>query len=521
MAAADLNGDGYPDLVFANQGTERGLENISPPTSSDSYIYWGSATGFSPDRRESLATKGARDVIVADLNRDGYPDIAFVNNSGQTQEVHIFWGSATGYSNIRVETTPVPQPTSVRAGEVNGDDDPDLVETTAAQPKTNSATSLNQNPERVQDITYVFLGSPKGFDRDKAIQLPAYQAQDSCVSDFNDDRFPDIAIANKSDGQTSVVPSFVYWGSKSGFSPDRRTELPTLGATSVACADLNHDGYSDLVFANSDDGKTFDVPSYIYWGSANGVAPYLRTGLQGFGTVDVNVADLNGDGNHDVLLVNRHSGNAKGVNTHIFWGNPHHYYSTASMTSLPGFGTYGTTVADVNDDGYPDVVLCNSSIAESYIYWGSKEGFSVDRRTAVWVGPAYVSHAADVNHDGYLDLVFGGITNGRNAATILWGSSKGYSDKNETVLHLKSDKRGASLDFHIADLNRDGYLDLIFLGGYFGELQTFWGSAEGYSESRTWTGTAPYGGMLTLADLDGDGYLDFILSGGFDPKKRS
>ena len=521
VAVADLNGDGYPDLVFANRGTEEGLEDISPPTSSDAYIYWGSASGFSPANRTSLATHGGRDVTVADLNQDGYPDIAFINNSNQAQEVQIFWGSATGYSNTRVQTIPVPQPTSIRSADVNGDGYPDLIVTTVGQRKTIYVTNVNQSPEPAQPTTYVFLGSAKGFDSERVIRLPAYQAQDSCVGDFNADGFPDIAIANSSDGRSSVVSSFVYWGSKSGFSPDRRTELPTLGATAVACADLNHDGYTDLVFANSDDGKTSDVPSYVYWGSPSGLAPYLRTELQSFGAVDVKVADLNGDGNPDLLFVNRYSGAVKGVNTHIFWGNPHHYYSTASMSSLPGFGSYGTTVADLNNDGYPDIVLCNSYGNESYIYWGSKAGFSVERRTALSVGSAYVSHAADLNQDGYLDLVFGGVADGKNVATILWGSSKGYSVKNETVLHLKSGRRGASLGFQIADLNRDGYLDLIFFGGYFGELQIFWGSAEGYSESRTWTGTAPYGGELTLADLDGDGCLDFILSGGFDPNKRS
>jgi hypothetical protein len=222
--------------------------------------------------------------------------------------------------------------------------------------------------------------------------------------------------------------------------------------------------------------------------------------------------------------MNRFSGTAyeeKGVNTHIFWGNPHHYYSTASMTNLPGLGAYGTAIADLNDDGYPDIVLTTSISNQSYIYWGSKEGFSVDRRTVLPIGYTYVCHAADLNHDGYLDLVFGGLVDGKMAATILWGSPTGYSEKNKTVLHLKSNKEGAGLFMQIADLNRDGYLDLVFHGAFFGELQIFWGGAEGYSESRTWTRTTPYGGSLTLADLNGDGYLDFILGGGFDPIKRS
>lgn len=523
VAAADLNGDGYPDLIFANQGTEPGSESTSPITSNDSFIYWGSATGFSPDRRTSLATKGARDVTVADLNHDGHPDIIFVNDNAQTQDVQIYWGSASGFSNENVQTIPVPEPTSVHSADVNGDGYPDLIITTAGNPLKIVGTAQNERAASGQPATYIFLGSVKGFDSQRVVRLPGYQGEDSCVGDFNHDGFPDIAVAHSSDGQTSVVPSYVYWGSENGFSADRRTELPTLGARGVVCADLNQDGYADLVFANSDDGKTHDVPSYIYWGSPSGFAPYLRTDLQGFGAASVNVADLNGDGYPDLLLVNRYSGTVimkGGVNSHIFWGNPHHFYSTASMTSLPSLGAYGTCVADLNDDGYPDVVLTSTISNQAYIYWGNRAGFSVDHRTSLSVGPTYQVHAADLNHDGFLDLVFSGVVNGKQIVTILWGSATGYSEQNEQVLHLSSDKLSASLFFQIADLNRDGNLDLI-VHGYSGELQIFWGSVAGYSESKSWTGTTPYGGDITLADLDGDGYLDFILSGAFDPEKRS
>jgi hypothetical protein len=54
----------------------------------------------------------------------------------------------------------------------------------------------------------------------------------------------------------------VYWNSKDGFSPDRRTELPTLGAEDVAAADLNETAAGPR-FANSGDDVTYDVNSYV------------------------------------------------------------------------------------------------------------------------------------------------------------------------------------------------------------------------------------------------------------------
>lgn len=519
VAVADLNSDGFSDLVFANQGVEEGLEDISPDTGLESYIYWGSATGFNPKRPSLIETRGAKDVTVADINKDGYLDLAFINNNPKARDLQIFWGGPGGYSGERTQTLAVPDPTSIRSADVNSDGFADLLVTTAGPPETIALLESGAKGKlETSRATYIFLGSDKGLDQQRTVQLPTYEARDSAIGDFNRDGFVDIAIANSSDGLSPAVPSFIYWGSKQGFSALRRSELPTLGAAGLAAADLNRDGYLDLVFANSNSGTTQDVPSYIYWGRKDGFAPYIRSDLQGFGAVSVSAADLNRDDKIDIVLVNQTSGKVSSqVNTIIYWGNPHDYYSTASRTSLPGDGAYGTTAADLNDDGFADVVVCNSYTNVSYLYWGGKNGFSPTRRQELRVGAAYTSHTADVNRDGYLDLVFTGKDKGKNFGTILWESTKGFSDDNKTILPLKTKRSISNL---IADLNRDGYLDLIFPEHYFGTNQIFWGGPEAYSEARSWTKFLS-AGSLKLADLNGDGFLDFVIAGNFDSHRKS
>ena len=321
---------------------------------------------------------------------------------------------------------------------------------------------------------------------------------------------------SNSSNEDPLPESYVYWGGPEGFSVQRRSQLPTLAPADVASGDLNRDGHPDLIFANSHDSKTVDVPSYVYWGSPTGFAPYMRTELQGFGGNSVNVADLNQDGHLEVVLVNRWSGTHPGkVLNNIYWGNPHHYYSTASRTALPGRGAYAVAVADLNDDSFNDLVLTNSYVGYSWLYWGSREGYSPGNRQELAVANAHGVSAADLNRDGYLELVFT-HGSGQKLGTIYWGGVEGYADARRTSLPLKNQRCSNN---RVADLNRDGHLDLLFPGSWYGIYQIFWGDRDGYSPERSWSQVLP-AGNVELADLNSDGNLDFMLVGSFDPETR-
>jgi hypothetical protein len=95
IAVADLNGDGRPEVIFANY--YNGSSFVT-----DSYIYWGSASGYSTSARTSLPTLGAVGIAVADLNNDGRPEIIFANyRNDSTSDVnsYIYWGQPGG--NLR------------------------------------------------------------------------------------------------------------------------------------------------------------------------------------------------------------------------------------------------------------------------------------------------------------------------------------------------------------------------------------------------------------------------------------
>ena len=97
-------------------------------------------------------------------------------------------------------------------------------------------------------------------------------------------------FSNHRDGKNLKINSYIYWGSKTGFSKTSRTELPTSGAGGNVIADLNGDSLADIAFSNREDSSTYKLNSYIYWGSTSGFSVSKRTELPTVGGAGVSMA---------------------------------------------------------------------------------------------------------------------------------------------------------------------------------------------------------------------------------------
>jgi hypothetical protein len=574
----DLSGNGTYDIVH-NEGSN--AEVIG----KDSHV------GYTPQMEIPMGFTAdgfvyPTEFTFADLNGDGKPDIIaqlggyYADNPG----VSVSLSTPTGFAAGTQVISPFNAPVTMGVGAFTAAGQQDLAVV--------YDDYRNSEDTQVGDVIQVLQNDGKGnFTTPNPIQLNRRDVAAAIFGDVNKDGLPDLVLVlTPSTGQYGTNPTVFDHVSRlsvwtlladghGGFAPTTPAPVPLAttdesAPSSISLADLDGDGYPDLVLGSSQSGEirlaindgtgTMRPPTQplpflgsapapsdnplafggagpaykvfadfnnsghqgfvtitptgldVYVGQSDGVFKHTES-LSPFGPAWVQVGDLNNDGIPDMVC-------GDGTNMAVYLGNGDGTFREAPtfMVSAPGNDILNVTLADVDNDGHLDAVATLRG-AFAILFGDGKGDFAFNANTEVPITlsltrgttPNDRATLADFNGDGKRDLLVP-TTDSQGAYTLTdyLGNGNGTFTPGPVIYS----GGGPNIANVVGDLNGDGKLDLIALDGTVANI--YLGDGKGgfnqvgqldLTMGDTVYGPRPPAGLV-LGDFNGDGKLDLAAS---------
>lgn len=366
VAVADVNGDGKLDLVVANCGG-RCLDGSSQHSTVGVLLGNGDGTFQTAVTYDSGAF-WASSVAVSDMNADGKPDVIVAHVCGTsdlctedgTVDVLLGNGDGTFQPAVAYDSGGL-SPYSVAVADVNGDGKPDLLVQNFCADITNCYIGGSIS------TVGVLLGNGDGtFQTAVAYSSGGNQAQSMAVADVNGDGKPDLLVANFCPSSSSCVNGTVGVLLGNGDGTFQVAVTYASGgnqASAVTASDVNSDGKVDLLVSNLCVSTTNCANGTVGVLLGNGDGTFqaaVTYASGGYSPHSVAVADMNADGNADLVVLNdgADANDGEGM-TGVLLGNGDGTFETAALYDSGGHASRAIAVADLNRDGKVDVVVAN------------------------------------------------------------------------------------------------------------------------------------------------------------------
>ena len=324
--------------------------------------------------------------------------------------------------------------------------------------------------------------------REGAFGTTGHDSEHVVTADFNQDGHPDAIFVAEDD-----MAHTYYLGGPGGEFTDATDRLPARSeGNGLDVGDVNGDGLPDIVVGNTNgsrggqqrSGQNFlwlndpARPGYFIDATAENL-PAVEDDTQ-----DVTLADLDGDGDLDMVVANEVPPGRLLLND----GSGRFTEHADRLELLVPLHSRQAHVFDATGDGHPDILLLNlTSNAGAWekdpqarllvndgrgYFRDETEGRLPANRFSVWGGTP-----VDFNHDGALDIVLGPIEvpgfEPRPVRAYANDGSGRFQDVTEEV--IPSETAGRSWGMAVGDLDGDGVED-VFIGGWGTQARLLLGS---------------------------------------------
>lgn len=299
-------------------------------------------------------------------------------------------------------------------------------------------------------------------------------SMDAEAADIDGDGDLDLVIA------IEFFPNKILINDGNGvFTDESDNRLPgrDFDTEEVVIADFDGNGSPDLFFASEDNGT-----NEYYLNSGDGIFTDASNRISARGTSNVAVAaDINDDGFQDVLIGNN------GLNV-LLINDGQGFFTDQSSSRLPQVPdiTQDLTLGDIDNDGDPDLLIGNEDGNQLYINTGG--GFFTNRTQTRLPLRDTIEETrdvdlADIDNDNDLDIYFANVIlfqPGNSAHDRLLVNNQGsFTDVTQNQLPALNTN---TFDADFFDIDRDGDFDIIT--GNFGNLDNATGNFTGNNFAR-------------------------------------
>ncbi|MFD2099081.1 VCBS repeat-containing protein [Flagellimonas iocasae] len=286
--------------------------------------------------------------------------------------------------------------------------------------------------------------------------------------------------------------------------------------TGVTMADINDDGLLDIYCSVSGKFPPFNNQLFINNGDGTFTEKAATYGVADAGnSIQSTFFDFDKDGDLDLYVGNYPPANFNSPNAYYLHKMKNHTYQevdhlyrndgttftdVSAQAGIANYGlTLGTTVGDLNNDGWPDIYISNDFSTPDYLYLNNGDGTFKDVLRQSTGHTAFYGmgiDVADVNNDGNLDVYqpdMDSPINRRQKANMVSMNPELFWSTVRSGFHYQ-------YMHNCLQLNSGVFFNNI---PYFNNVSRMAGVS-----STDWT----WGGLF--ADFDNDGYKDLFVSNG-------
>ena len=453
----DIDGDGDMDVLGCTWYGKK--------------FYWYENT-------DGQGTYGQQNIILlqyqasvlqpADIDGDG--DMDFAAAVAYPQSKIIWFENTDGQGSFGPEqlvTTAVDYPRNLHVADIDNDGDLDLFSASINDDKLawyeNDGTG-NFGAQQIisNDLDFVYNVTTADIDGDGDLDVLSSTSQSN----------PRVVWYENTDGQGTL-------GSENVIASEKSKNVKT--------GDFDGDGDIDVVFGYT----TTNLYLYENDGTGTSWTEHIIDNVNG--SYYVRVADLNNDGNLDILSSDL---------GYIYWyENDGTGSFGTNSTILSNTFNWHIETGDMNNDGLPEVIAVLPNNAEVKIFENSNGNFN---QSFVINQPASFARyfkAADMDGDGDIDII--GAFSGINL--LYYFQNDGQN--NFTEIPITPYNYNTS-DMKLADINDDGYTDIIIATGFETVIYTFDGNSN-FTNTQTLSNT-DRASSVDIADIIPGGYKEII-----------